>query len=174
MRIQRYTGRLKASKYYTDRYIYSDYCDDLELIVFITDIDNILNEVYNTKCIWIRYSEQKELLKVLNFILNNYKLYKINNIYLHWNYYKNNYHYNLVWPREALISSLIYEISKNLWYLNSKAYNICLDFLNNYSCKLMNCDIKKERIGMELTKELCFNWNYSLSANWKIDEKYYF
>lgn len=153
--------------------MYNDYCNDLELTVFITNIDNILDEVYSTKCIWIRYSEQKELLNVLNYILNNYKLYKLETIFLNWNYYTSSYHYNLVWPREALVSSLIYELSKNLWYLNYKASNICIDFLNNYSCKLFKDNINIDKIGLKLRRELLFSWNYSLSLNWNIDDKYF-
>ncbi len=153
--------------------MYNDYYNDLELTIFITNIDNILDEVYSTKCIWIRYSEQKELLNVLNYILNNYKLYKLETIFLNWNYYTSNYHYNLVWPREALVSSLIYELSKNLWYLNYKASNICVDFLNNYSCKLFEKNISIDKISFKLKRELLFSWNYSLLSNWKIDKQYF-
>ncbi len=158
MKINRYLSRLRQSKYYTCKNLYHNYQNDNEIVLFLMNIDNILNEIYTTDNIGIRYNNQKELLKVLKYLLTNYKLYKIDSIYLKWNYHKNRYHRKLVWPREAMISSLISELQRSLGYDNKHNSNICLDFLNNYSNKLSKKWLNRDKVILELKRELDFRY----------------
>ena len=83
---------MRANKYFTTNSLYSGFIHDRELILMLVDVDNILEEIHTKKVIGIRYREQKKLLNVLKFLLNNYRLYSVESGYLAGNVYQNNYH----------------------------------------------------------------------------------
>jgi hypothetical protein len=110
--------------------------------------------------IWIRFRDQKELLEVLKFILDNYRLYTIESWYLEWRVFENNFHPKDIWFREAMVASLIYELQINLWYYDELSLNICTDYLTRYKTHLQENNISELNIIMALKSDVIFSSRY--------------
>jgi hypothetical protein len=151
---------MRANKYFNDTYSHIWYEYDKQLVLFLIDIDNILDEIYSKKMIWIRFRDQKELLEVLKFILDNYRLYTIESWYLEWRVFENNFHPKSIWAREAMVASLIYELQGNLWYYDELSLNICTDYLTRYKTHLQENNISELNIIMALKSDVIFSSRY--------------
>lgn len=129
MWVRKNLERLRSFRYYnTDNFI-SDYSETSDLAIFIMMVENINTDQ-------IRYREKKELLRVLEYIFEKYRLYSINTTYLQWYSFINNYCPFLISEREYIILEYILRLKEQLWWYYMKHYNIyyniALDYISKY------------------------------------------
>ena len=132
MSIVKYFHRLKANKYYSTSELYAYYTSEKDLIVFLLDVHNILEHILKTKNIWLRYRDQKELLKVLKFVFTHYRLYLIDSPALQWPFYTNRFHSHPVGIREECICILIYELSQSIGNPEDIYKQRVIDYIRQY------------------------------------------
>lgn len=120
---------LKSSRYYNTYKFVPDYAERSDLAVFVMMIENIDINL-------IRFSEKKELLKVLEYIFEKYRLYKVKSSYLNWFYFINKYCPFLVSEREYIVLEYILRLKEQLWWYYMNYYNIyfniALDYIGKY------------------------------------------
>ena len=137
-----YTCLIEENKYFQDKIIYDDYKNDEEFISFFIYLSYYMGKYYEWPHwkmtdfkLW--FTDTEKVLKILLFILKNYKSYKNKFTFFNDKEFENNYHSKLVWKREALLSSAIYyliESNNNLKknYDSSKYYNLCLTYMDSF------------------------------------------
>ncbi len=155
--------------------VIDNYQNNNQLLNFLITLDTIdINQ--------IRYKEKKELLKVLEFIFKNYRLYQIKWIYMSWYSFVNNYCSFIVSEREYVIIEKILLLKEQLWwyYMNnySTYYNIALDYISKYTMynNIHNVYHKKKDKPFDKTKPdfKSFPWDYSFNKYWFVDSKFYY
>ncbi len=147
--------RLKTSRYYNFCNYFSDYKENNNFTIFLIELENIdLNQ--------LRYSEKKMLLRVLEYIFKNYRLYDLNDKYLSGFIFKNSYCPFQISERDYIILEKMLILKEQLWgyYLNNYNiyYNIALDYINELKKYIFKNDIKPfDKI---LPNILSFPWDF--------------
>jgi|SaaInlStandDraft_4_1057021.scaffolds.fasta_scaffold08441_2 hypothetical protein len=166
--------KLRASRYYSVYKFYEDYSKKDDLSGFIMMLDNIDIDK-------IRYKDKKELLKVLEYVFKNYRLYKVDSIYLSWFTFINKYTNFKVSEREYLILELIIRLKEQLWWYYMYHYNIYYNVALNYieNCKryiIFHKILKDDKIKvLENTDPKFYNfpWSCLLNDRYSIDRENY-
>jgi len=166
--------KLRASRYYNAYKVHEDYSkkDDFSLFLIMLDTIDIDK---------IRFREKKELLKVLEYIFEKYRLHKIESIYLSWFSFINKYIPYNISEREYVILELILRLKNQLWGYYRKHYNIYYNIALNY---IENCkryiifhkilkDDKKRALENTNPKFYNFPWKCLLNEKYSIDKEYY-
>jgi len=123
-------NRLRSHKYFNFYKIYDDYKENDDFSVFIMNLEAI--DIDN-----IRFRDKKELLKVLEFIFEKYRLYQVKSVYLSWFTFINRFTPFYISEREYIILELILRLKEQLWWYYMKHYNFYYNIALNYieNCK---------------------------------------
>lgn len=166
--------RLRSSRYYNVYKFHEDYSKKNDFSSFIMMLECIdINK--------IRFRDKKELLKVLEFIFEKYRLYEIDSTYLSWFTFINKYTPFKISEREYLILELILKLKEQLGWYYMKHYNIYYNIALNYieNCKrylIFHKILKDDKIkALENTDPRFFNfpWKCVLNEKLSINKKYY-
>ena len=134
-------GKLRASRYYNVYKFYEDYSKKDDFSVFIMMLENVDIDK-------IRFRDKKDLLKVLEYVFEKYRLYQIESSYLSWFTFINKYTHFKVSEREYIILELILKLKVQLWgyYMchYNVYYNIALNYLENCKRYIVFHDILKD------------------------------
>ena len=166
--------RLKTSRYYNVYKYYEDYSKKNDFSSFIMMLENVDIDK-------IRFRDKKELLKILEFIFEKYRLYQINSTFLSWFTFINKYCTFNISEREYIILELILRLKLQLWWYYMKHYNIYYNIALNYieNCKryiIFHKILKDDnRKVLENTDPRFFNfpWNCILNKKFSINKEYY-
>lgn len=174
MKFNKNFEKLKLSKSYNISEYIGDYIEKNDLLIFIMLLENV-----DLNC--IKFRDKKELLNVLEYIFQKYRLFLIKWNYLNWYFFINNYFPFLIWEREYLILEKILILKNQLWWYYKKHYNfyynIALDYINKY--KIYNYyhlkvhKIKNDFFDKTNPNFLNFPWDYSIDDKWFITRDSY-
>ena len=166
--------KLKASRYYNVYKFHEDYTIMNDFSAFIMMLENVdINK--------IRFKDKKDLLKVLEYIFEKYRLYKIDSVYLSWFTFINKYSPFNISEREYIILELIIRLKNQLGWYYMKNYNIYYNIALNY---IENCkryivfhkilkDDKKKVLENTDPKFFNFPWNCCLNNRLSISNEHY-
>lgn len=154
--------------------MYDDYSKKNDFSAFIMMLENVDIDK-------IRFRDKKELLKVLEYVFEKYRLYEINTIYLSWYTFINKYCPYLISEREYLILVLILKLKTQLWWYYLNHYNIYYNIALNY---IENCkryiifhkilkDNKKKVLENTDPRFFDFPWECLLNKKLSIDKNKY-
>lgn len=166
--------KLRWSRYYNNYKFHEDYLNKNDFSAFIMmleciDIDKV------------RFSDKKELLRVLEFVFEKYRLYEIDSIYLSWFTFINKYVPFKISEREYIILELILRLKEQLGWYYMKHYNIYYNIALNYieNCKrylVFHKILKDSKIKLlENTDPRFFNfpWDCLLNNKFSINKENY-
>lgn len=166
--------RLRGSIYYNSYRFVSDYRERNNLSLFIIMLENIdINH--------IRYKEKKELLKVLEYVFEKYRLHSIESNYLKWYTFINNYCPFLISEREYIILEYILRLKEQLWWYYMQHYNIYYNIALDYISKYKKYDyfhnkyhnIKEKTFDKTKPSFYNFPWKYTCDEKGFIGKIYY-
>lgn len=160
--------------YYNVCKIDEDYSKKDDFSAFIMMLENVDIDK-------IRFRDKKDLLKVLEYIFEKYRLYEVNSIYLSWFTFINKYTPFKISEREYLVLEYILRLKNQLgWYYMNHYniyYNIALNYIENCKRyivfhKILKDD--KEKV-LENTDPRFFNfpWDCLLNEKYSISKEYY-
>ncbi len=137
-----YEKKIFDNKYFQNEIVYDDYEKDEEFIVLLVYLDYYMSKSYVWPHEWMEdftlwFNNIWNIISVLVFILDNYKLYKNTFSFINGKAFENNYHNSYVWRREALVSSAIYYLIESDQkfkekYDSNKYYNLCLVYMDSF------------------------------------------
>ena len=166
--------KLRTSRYYNVYEYHQDYSENNDFSAFIMMLENIdINK--------IRFRDKKDLLKVLEYIFEKYRLYKINNTYLSWFTFINKYTPFKISEREYIILEVMLKLKEQLWWYYMKHYNIYYNIALNY---IENCkryiifhkilrDDKKKVLENTDPRFFDFPWDCCLNDRLSINKEHY-
>ena len=166
--------KLRASRYYNVSKYQSNYFKSDELSFFIMMLENVDIDK-------IRYTHKKELLKVLEYVFEKYRLYSIKSCYLSWFTFINRYVPFKISEREYILLEVILKLKEQLgWYYMyhySFYYNITLNYIENCKRYIIFHKIlkdSKEKV-LDNTDPKFFNfpWECCLNKRYSIDKENY-
>ncbi len=171
---QKNFNKLRACRYYNTYYYNKNYLNEDNFSEFIILIENIdINK--------IRFKEKKELLKVLEYIFQKYRLYQIKSNYLCWFTFINKYCPFLISEREYIILEYILRLKEQLWWYYMKHYNIyhniALNYIENckrylYFHKILRYDNERKVENID-PRFFTFPWDFKMNEKLRIENMYY-
>jgi len=167
-------NRLRFSKYYNVLKYHNNYTENQDFSAFMMMLENIDIDR-------IRYKEKKELLRVLEYIFENYRLYKVKSTYLSWFTFINKYCDFYISEREYIVLEYILKLKEQLWGYYMKHYNIYYNIALNYieNCKrylTFHKVLKDDKVkALENTDPRFYNfpWECILNERLSINKEYY-
>lgn len=166
--------KLRASRYYSVSKFQDNYLESIDLLHFLISLENL--ELEN-----IRFVHKKELLKVLEYVFQKYRLYSIESNYLSWFTFINKFVPFYISEREYIIIILILKLKDQIWgyhmYDYDFYYNVALNYIE--SCKryiLFHKILKDDTV--RLTENIYprlydFPWESTLNKKYSIDKECY-
>lgn len=166
--------KLRSSKYYNCNKFYEDYTTNNDFSSFILILESLDIDK-------IRFKDKKEILKVLEYIFEKYRLYKIESTYLSNFVFINKYCPFLISEREYIILEFILRLKEQIGWYYLKHYNIYYNIALNYieHCKrylIFHKILKDNKVkALENTDPRFFNfpWKCLLNKKFYIDKDKY-
>lgn len=138
----KYQCTFEDNKYFQDKKVFDDFENNKEFIAFFVYLDYYMSKTYEwphwkMKDYTLWFKDVEKTLKIFIFMLDNYKSYKNKFSFFNGKEFKNKYHHNLVWRREAILSSAIYYFIESNSKLREKYnwnhyYNLCLTYMDSF------------------------------------------